>query len=95
MKACLECQSTRSVPWAVKKASSLAEGGCRECRATIVTSKSSFLPKEPKRRISKGYCRGMRPKSSLFMYIMGLRPRPRTGMHSRRVNIVKRKHVSK
>ena len=95
MKVRLECQSTRSVPWAVKKASSLAKVGCREHRATTVTSKSSFLPEEPKRRISRGYCRGMVPKSSLFMYIMGLRPKQRIGRCPRMVNIVKRAHVSK
>jgi len=95
MKARLECQSTRSVPWAVKKASSLAEVGCREQRATTVTSKSSFLPEEPERRISRGYCRGIGPRSSLFMYIMGLRPKPRTGRRPRRVNIVKRAYVRK
>ena len=41
------------------------------------------------------FCRGMRPRSSLFMYIMGLRPKPRTGMRPRRVNIVKRAYVNK
>ena len=40
-----------------------------------VTSKSSFLPDEPERRISKGYCRGIGPRSSLSMYILGLRPK--------------------
>ena len=29
----------------------------------IITSKSSFLPEEPERRISRGYCRGDRPRS--------------------------------
>jgi len=74
MKAHLECQSTRSVPWAVKKASSQAEMGCKEYRETTVTSKSFFLPKELERRILRGYCRGIGPGSSLSMYIMGLRP---------------------
>ena len=34
----------------------------------MVTSKSSFLPEEPKRRISKGYYRGVRP-SNIYIYI--------------------------
>ena len=37
-------------------------------RAIVVTSKSSFLPEEPERRISRGYCRGDRP-SSLYLCI--------------------------
>jgi len=78
MKAHLECQSTRSVPWAVKKASSQAEVGCKEHRATTVTLKSFFLLEEPKRRISGGYCRGIGPRSPLSMYIVGLKPNPRT-----------------
>ena len=95
MKAHLKCQSTKSVPWAVKKVSSRGEVGCKEHRATIVTLKSSFLPKEPEKRILRGCCRGIGPKSSLSMYTMGLRPKPRTGRRPRRVNIVKRAHVSK
>ena len=35
---------------------------------TVVTSKSYFLPEEPERRISKGYCRGVRP-SNIYMYL--------------------------
>ena len=75
MKVRLECQSTKSMPWAVKKASSQAEVGYKEHKATTVTSKSSFLPKELERRISMGYCRGIGPRSSLSMYILGLRPK--------------------
>ena len=43
MKAHLKCQSARSAPWVVKKASSLAEVGCREHEATIVMSKSYLV----------------------------------------------------
>ena len=39
---------------------------------TIVTSKSSFLPEELERRISRGYYRGERP--GVHMYIC-IRPR--------------------
>ena len=35
---------------------------------TVVTLKSSFLPEEPERRISRGYCRGVRP-SNIYLYI--------------------------
>ena len=31
-----------------------------EHRLTRVTSKSSFLAEDPERRISRGYCRGIR-----------------------------------
>ena len=61
MKAHLEYQSIRSVPWVVKKASSLVEVGYREHKATTVTSRSSFLPEEPERRILKDYYRGIGP----------------------------------
>ena len=63
MKVHLECQSIRSVPWAVKKTSSQAKVGCKEHKAIAVTSKSSFLPEESERRISRGYCRGIGPRS--------------------------------
>ena len=84
MKTRLKCQSTRSMPWAVKKASSQAEMGCDGLRATTVVSKSSFLPEEPKRITLRGYYRGIGPGSSLSMYILGLRPKPRTRSHPRR-----------
>ena len=95
MKVCLECQSTKSVPRAVKKASSQAKVGCKEHKATTVTSKSSFIPKEPERRISRGYCRSIGSRSSLSMYIMGLRPKPKIGRRLRRVNIIKRVCISR
>ena len=78
MKAHLKYQSAKSVPWAVKKTSSLAEVGCREHMATAVMSRSSFLPEEPERRILRGYCRGIGPRNPLFRYIMDLRPKPGT-----------------
>ena len=84
MKMHLECWSTKSMPLAIKKASSQAEVGCDGLRATTMVSKSSFLPEEPERRISRGYCRGIRFRSSLSMYILGLRPKPRTRGRPRR-----------
>ena len=59
--------------WAVKKTSTQVEEICDGHRLAKVTLKSSFLPKEPERRISRGYCRGIGPKSSLSMYILGLK----------------------
>ena len=56
----------------------LAEERGKEHRATTITSKSSFLPKDPKRRISRGYCRGLGPQGPSFGYMMGLKPKPRT-----------------
>jgi len=84
MKACLVCQSVRSVSWAVKKESTQAEVMYDEHGLAGVTSKSSFLPEEPERRILRGYCRGIGPKSSFSMYILGLRPKPRTRYRPRR-----------
>ena len=34
----------------------------------VVTSKSSFLPEAPERKISRGYCRGVRP-SNIYLCI--------------------------
>ena len=48
-----------------------------EHRAGIMTSRSSFLPKEPERRISRGYCRDVGPGSPSFVYTLVLRPNPR------------------
>ena len=84
METSLKCQSTRSMPWEVKKASSQTKVRCDELRAIMVISKSSFIPKEPERRISKGYCRGIGPGNSLSMYILGLRRKPRTRGRPRR-----------
>lgn len=49
-----------------------------ELGLTKVTSKSSFLYGEPERRISKGYDKGIGPRSSLSVYILGLGPNLRT-----------------
>ena len=91
IKARLECQSTRSVPWAVKKASSQAEVGCKEHKATTVTSKSSFLLEEPERRISRGYCRDVGPRSSLSVYILGPWPKLRTRGYPKRINLCQKR----
>ena len=77
IKACFICRSVRSVSWSVKKALTQAKEMCDGHELAKVTSKSSFLPKEPERRISMGYCRGIGPRSSVSMFILGLRPKPR------------------
>ena len=59
MKACLVCRSVRSVSWAVKKASTQAEDMRDGHGLAKMTSKSSFLPEELERRISRGYCIGL------------------------------------
>ena len=84
LKVHLERLKAKNVPWAVKKTSSLVEVGCRGHRATTMTSISSFLLEEPKRRISRGYYRGIELRSPLFIYVLGLRPKPRTRDRSRR-----------
>ena len=86
LRAHLERLNVRSVPWAVKKTSSLAEMGYREHKATIMTSKSFFLPKETERRILRGYYKGIKHRSPLFIYVLGLRPKPMTRDRSRRDN---------
>ena len=68
MKARLGCRSVRSVCWAVEKVPAHIGMMHDKSGVIVVTSKSSFLPEEPKRRISKGYCRGNRPSS---MYLLG------------------------
>jgi len=52
------------MPWAVKKVPTQSEVMCNGHGVIIVTSKSSFLLEELERRISRGYCRGVRPRSS-------------------------------
>ena len=78
MKACLVCRSVRSVSWTIKKTSTQAEVIYDEHILAKVTSKSSFLLEEPERRISRGNCRGIGPRRLFSMYILGLRPKPRT-----------------
>ena len=41
---------------------------CNKGEIIVVTSKSFFLPKELKRRILKGYCKGDKP-SGIYIYI--------------------------
>ena len=89
MKAHLECLSTRNVSWAIKKVSSCVEVRCDELKAIIVISRSSFLPEEPKRRISRGYCRDIGPRSTLPMYVLGLKPEPRTKTVRERINVMR------
>ena len=64
-----------SVSWAVKKASIQAEVMYDEHELTELTSRSSFLPEELERRISRGYCRDIGPRGSLSMYTLGLGPK--------------------
>ena len=51
---------------------------CDELRSITVILRSSFLPEEPKRRISRGYCRDIGPRSPLPIYILGLKLELRT-----------------
>ena len=80
MKARLGCQNVRSVRWAVKKAFAQIEVMYDKSRVIVVMSKSSFLPEEQKRRISRGYCRDHRLST---MYWVG---GPRTSSSLRTVN---------
>ena len=41
------------------------------------------------------YCRDIRPNSSLSIFILGLRPKPRIRDRPRWVNIIRGAHVSK
>ena len=62
---------------------------------TIVTSKSSFLPEELERRISKGYCRGVKP-SNIYLCIYWAEGLIRGHKVIRgRVNIIRGVHGSK
>ena len=74
MNTCLMWRSVKSMPQAIKKVPTQSEVTCNEQAISVVTSKSSFLPEEPKRRISRGYYRDIGPRSSLSMYILGLGP---------------------
>ena len=95
MRARLKCRSTRNVPRAVKKASLLAEERGKGHRTTVVTTKSSLLPEDPERRISRGYCRGLGLRGPSFGYMMGLKPKPRTNGIQEGVITVKKAHVGK
>ena len=95
MRARLECRSTRNVPRADKKTSLLAEEGGKGHRTTVVTLKSSFLPEDTERRISRGYCWGLGLRGPSFWYIIGLKPKLRTNSVQEGVIVVKRAHVGK
>ena len=71
MKVRLGCRNVRSVHWAVKKAFAQTEVMYNKSRVIVVISKSSFLPKEQKMRILRGYCRDDR-LSSMY-WVGGLR----------------------
>ena len=64
MKTRLVCQSVRSVPWVVKKTSVQSGMMYDEHGVIIVKLRSSSLPEESERRISRGYCRGDRPRNT-------------------------------
>ena len=68
MKTRLICRSVRSMLWAVKKASAQLKVMYDKRRVMVVTSKSSSLPEEPERRISRGYYRSDRPRN---IYLCG------------------------
>ena len=69
---------------AVKEAFTQAKVMFDRHKLAKVTSKSSFLAEEPERRISRGYCRDIRPRSSLFVCILGLWPDLRMRVCSRK-----------
>ena len=47
--------------WATKKASVQTEVMYGKNRVVVTILKSSFLPEEQKKRISRGYCRDVKP----------------------------------
>ena len=61
MRARFVCRSVRSVPWAVKKAYTQSGIKYDKGRMVMAILKSSFMPEEQKRGISRGYCRNIRP----------------------------------
>ena len=61
MKACLRCQSVKSVHWATKKAYMQTEVMYGKSRVVVAISKSFFLLEEQRRGILIGYCRDVRP----------------------------------
>ena len=63
---------------AVKKAFVQAKVMCDGHRLARVISKSFFLAEEPERRISRGYCRDIRPRSSLSIFVLSLWPNSKT-----------------
>ena len=95
MKACHTCRSIKSMSQVVKKETTQEEVMYNEHKLIGLTSKSSFLPEELEKRISRGYYRGIGLKSLLSMFILGLKPKSRIRSHPRRVNIFRGAHVSK
>ena len=84
MKARLVCRNVRSVRWAVKKVPTQIKMKYDKSRVIVVISKSSFLPEEQERRISRGYCRYDRPNNLyLYIYMLGQGPNPRTSSNLR------------
>ena len=76
----------KSVHWVVKKVPTQTEMMYDKSRVIIVISKSSFLPEEQERRISRGYCRNDRPSSMhiyIYIYILRRGLNPRTSSSSR------------
>ena len=53
---------------AVKKVPAQNEMMCNKVGIIVVTSKSSFLPEKPNRRILRGYCRSDKP-SGIYLCI--------------------------
>ena len=70
--------------WAIKKVFTQRNVMCDEHGPVGVISKSSFRVKETERRISRGYCRGIGPRGSLPMYVLGPKRMPRTVARPRR-----------
>ena len=69
MKAHLECQSIRSMHWAIKKVPTQKKMMYDKSKVIKVISKSSFLLEEQNRRISMGYCRVIGPVIYIHIYI--------------------------
>ena len=71
-----------------------AKGTCGEHELAGVISKSYFHAKGTERRILRGYCRGIGPKSSLSTSILGLAPKLRTRAIWGEKNTLKGTHIS-
>ena len=55
--------------WVVKKASAQSKVTCDEHGVTLMTSKSSFLPKKPERRIRRTIVGVIGPRVHIYIYI--------------------------
>ena len=69
MKVRLVCRSVKSVSWVVKKAFSQSRVGYGGHRVSIVASKSSFYPEEPKRKSRKAIVGVIGPGAHIYVYI--------------------------